>query len=217
MHFIPPFYEKWLPDLAGKSVSEDVDCASCPTYALAFKCCTYFPYIPNFTLGQLLRREDPMVKGKLRIALQKGRVSALGLFESSANAKLREKLGGGAFGKSKDLLCPFFDKGACSIWESRPGVCVGFLCRSSHGELGLKLRNEIDSYLNTFEWTLANMALWRVGFSPDDVKRLEAGEWLEFQGREHELLKLTADAAMEISAEEVRQSLGPFVSTTELC
>src|SRR5262249_15505916 len=130
-------------------------------YSPKLKCCTYFPFLPNFSIGELLASGDAAVRLRWRQAADRGRVTPAGLLESSESKLRSEILGEEAFGRSTELLCPFFNSASenCTIWNNRPGVCVSFHCRSSYGEAGLEFWSRMNRYLNFFEWSLAKAVL----------------------------------------------------------
>jgi Fe-S-cluster containining protein len=240
--FFPAGYSHWLAErLPGEVIESLATCDNCAMvrpkgltrdpgpFKTNLKCCTYFPFIPNFGLGAILKdaKNESSRVGEIRLAtaMKNGILLPLGLFPSPEHEQKIAKAGDKGFGQRADLLCPFFDSisSGCSIWKNRPGVCATYFCKSIKGSDGLAFWKDLEDYLNFFEWTVANEALWRLGFTNDDLEKCEAvmltepGEerewmiasaWSEWQGREHQLFDLCLDKAKSISKDELEEILG---------
>lgn len=229
---VPEHYKAWLAHFEIEAPTHFRDCESCEQsservpeserFSRSTKCCTYFPFIPNFSLGGLFEStRDSVGLLRLREALARGRVTPLGLFPEPRFEARRIELGEVAFGRSEELLCPFYERvqGHCTIWAARPAVCFSYFCRSTYGDFGVNLRKNIEAYLNLFEWTLAHEVLWRLGFTQDDVRCMEEARksLLEFKPRsawgtelgfEGEFLKRCASMARMVTAEDVKELMG---------
>lgn len=229
---IPDFYRRWLRPIEFEERWEKRRCETCEQasaeipkeerFSIETKCCTYFPFLPNFTLGKLL--EDSKENASLRLrfsqALTQGRGTPLGLFPAPEYEARRESLGKTAFGRATELLCSFFDRaqGLCSIWKERPGVCASFICQSTYGNRGQELKKCLEEYLNLFEWTLAHETLWRMGYTQDDLRFMESVRkdpvwrperaWGEYWGREEEFLLRAYQTAREVPPAEIEESMG---------
>jgi Fe-S-cluster containining protein len=192
------------------------------------KCCTYFPFVPNFGLGAMLRGgagSGLMSVARTRIAAASatGLLLPQGLFASPEREALAAS---GEFGRDPAMLCPFFDSVSlgCSVWRNRPGVCTTYFCASDRGATGLEFWNDVETYLNHFEWTVANEVLFRLGFTNDDLDLAqhamltdEPGDernwlvsraWMEWSDRREDLLIACADRATEITPTELSALLG---------
>ena len=229
---IPRSYELWLKSLAMPLAYPEIDCRACSQadsrvpkefrFSRETKCCTYFPFLPNFTLGALLA--DEASAGRVQRALEKGRATPLGLFATPDFEARRIEKGEAGFGRSPDLLCPMFEAGGCTIWNHRPGVCASYFCRSAHA-LGPESKSDrpnswrdIEAYLGLFEWTLAHEVLWRCGFTQDEIRKMEESRrsprfeakaaWLEFVGREEEFYRRAAVEARGVGTDEVERLMG---------
>lgn len=194
------------------------------------KCCTYFPFVPNFGLGGMLTDANsggvPGTKVRIQTAAQKGLLLPLGLFASPEHEQRTKALGTKAFGRKRELLCPFFDTVAqgCSVWRNRPGVCATYFCSSDRGAEGLELWSDVETYLNQFEWTVANEVVWRLGFTEDETQFCEAvmltegpGEerdylvrraWAEWADKQEEFLIECSRRAAQITPSELSELLG---------
>lgn len=128
------------------------------------KCCTYFPYLPNFSLGALTEE-------KMNEALPQGILLPVGLFPSPGQQNLIEELGAEGFGRKVELLCPFFSakENQCSIWAQRPGVCTSYFCKSDLGKSGLSFWGDVEKYLNHFEWKLACEVIFQMGMTENEL------------------------------------------------
>lgn len=178
---------KWI-EQAGLARETGIDCGNC-LVGIPAKCCDFFPFFPNYVVGRVLESRDAEIGERVAVAIAKGGATPLGIFAP-------EGFSG---------LCPFYRDSKCSIWSERPGVCRSYHCRSSRGEAGLRDWASIKEKMNLFEWTLAHEALWRLGFTQDEIRR---GEWSEFRGSEIELYRLAAERVREIDETEVARLMG---------
>jgi hypothetical protein len=191
------------------------------------KCCTYFPFVPNFGLGAMLRTSSgsygAVARTRIATASAAGLLLPQGLFASPEREALAA---GGEFGRDPQLLCPFFDSFSlgCSVWRNRPGVCTTYFCTSDRGLDGLEFWSHVESYLNHFEWTLANEVLFRLGFTNDDLdlaqhamltdepgperSYLISRAWMEWSDRREDLLLACADQAALVSSDDLDKLLG---------
>lgn len=192
-------------------------------FSSKLKCCTYFPFVPNFGLGAMLQGFGAIARTRLASASSTGLLLPQGLFASPERERLASER---EFGRDPVLLCPFFDSATlgCSVWRNRPGVCTTYFCSSDRGAAGLEFWSDVESYLNHFEWTLANEVLFRLGFTNDDLDLAqhamltdEPGDersflvsraWMEWADRREELLFACADHASKVTRAELDELLG---------
>lgn len=175
-------------------------------YRADLKCCTYFPYLPNFSIGAILETGTQEQKRVLASTLQKGHATPLGLFAPPEYQALQTELGPLAFGRDPRLICPFLLTD-CAIWEYRPGVCASHFCQSE----ATSLWKDIETKINLFEWTLAHESLWRLGFTTDETRlmenRREAGcpesTWYEYKNAQEELYRKAYVQASMVSPREI--------------
>lgn len=241
----PESYSPWLasrlPGLVTETIATCDRCAMAPEnggprgltrdpgpFSSSLKCCTYFPFVPNFGLGGMLRNHGAVARTRLASAGASGLLMPLGLFASPEREALAASVGPEGFGRVPELLCPFFDSASlgCSVWRNRPGVCTTYFCSSDRGAIGLEFWSDVESYLNHFEWTLANEVLYRLGFTDDDLEMsnhamlteepgperdfLVSRAWAEWSDldRREELLLACADRALEVTPAELSSLLG---------
>lgn len=142
-------------------------------YKPDLKCCTFHPYLPNYSVGALLSRSEK-TSGILKIESKiKNREFALpiGIVAPFDYQFLFLNKEDEQFGNDAALLCPYYDTGAnrCSIWNSRGVVCTTFFCRSDQGQAGLKFWAVLSDYLSYVEMALAEECLVQLDFSPRDL------------------------------------------------
>lgn len=142
-------------------------------YKPDLKCCTFHPYLPNFSVGALLSRSEK-TSGILKIENKiKNREFALpiGIVAPFDYQFLFLNKEDEQFGNDAALLCPYYDTGGnrCSIWSSRGVVCTTFFCRSDDGQAGLKFWAVLSDYLSYVEMALAEECLVQLDFSPRDL------------------------------------------------
>lgn len=205
-YLFPPSYSPWLASrLKGILPESLATCQNCAMlnphgqtrdpgpFLPGLKCCTYFPFLPNFSLGAI-----PIQK--IKTASVHGMLLPVGLYPNPSLQILTSRLGRSGFGRKKELLCPFFsaEKDACSIWENRPGVCTSYFCKSERGPEGLKLWAEIEEYLNQFEWKLACEILNRIGVHANTIAFSQSALSLETEDDERQFF---IDAAWNTAAQ----------------
>lgn len=197
----PKSYAPWLAARFQKQVRESLaTCASCAMvqpqgltrdpgpFVAHLKCCTYFPFVPNFSLGSMLQENPGVATLRLKVAAKQGLLLPTGLHASSERQQLATDLAPHGFGRKSELLCPFFDTQSlsCSVWSQRPGVCTSYFCKSDRGADGLKFWSDMEDYLNHFEWVLANEVFRRLGLGEDDREMCKAALSIEEAGEERD-------------------------------
>lgn len=238
MKTYPQAYDPWLKALLPEVPSETL--ATCDQCAMVnpsgitrdpgpflnhLKCCTYFPYLPNFSLGALTPEE-------LNKAESRGIYLPVGLYPSMAEQDKISSFGAVGFGKRSELLCPFFDgvKNQCSIWAYRPGVCTSYFCKSTRGQQGLDFWKQVEDYLNQFEWTLACRVLETMNFDENTLSYCQAAmseeiepeerdffiheAWGEWISKKHEFYKDARKIALQITADELK--IEPFAKSDRI-
>ncbi len=100
----------------------------------------------------------------------------MGLYATPERQQMMEDRAVEGFGRQSDLLCPFFDTKSlgCSVWQSRPGVCTTYFCKSDRGADGLDFWNDVENYLNHFEWVMANEVCRRLGVTDHQIEMIKA-------------------------------------------
>ncbi|MES3038412.1 MAG: hypothetical protein V4736_10950 [Bdellovibrionota bacterium] len=184
---LPKIYQVLLvPELLEAEVIETkATCNNCsmsppqnkkaPFYKPDLKCCTYYPYLPNYLVGGILRDKEKLTPGLKSVmnGIIKRRQYALpiGIVAPVSYQVPFNQRKEGDFGQRADWLCPYFQKETsnCGIWEWRGGVCSTFFCQSNYGSNGLKFWGELNEYLNYVEMALMEEALVQLDFSPRQI------------------------------------------------
>lgn len=224
-----PFYDPWLASLLNHSVIENrATCESCVMvgncagqetrdpgpFKAHLKCCTHFPFLPNFALGGILKAGKESEKKRALLAMGKGWLSPLGLFPGETYRRTLRDSGENSFGKLDPLLCPLFNESEnnCGIWKFRPGVCSSYFCKTEDGKSGFEYWSQVEAFLNLFEWTLAHEVLWSLGLTQKETEEAanlsEAPKWYEFQEAKRETLIRTYEIATQITPQMVLDSMG---------
>ncbi len=159
--------------------NENLDCANClmakkGIYKGDLKCCTYFPFLPNYSLGACIdysSRFKEILKNKI-----KGRefVLPLGLMPSWSYRVAYRFKSSLDFGNREDLLCPFYVKssGQCEIWPYRNSACSSFHCNFSGDERDAESYwNRYNETIHYLEMALSQYCMMAFGYTKDNVLR----------------------------------------------
>ena len=130
------------------------------------KCCTYHPGLANYLVGAILADDgEELAEGRRRL---RARIAArIGVTPRMVQAPRKYNLiyaaarGTGVFGRTKALLCPYFDAeggGRCTVWRYREAVCSTYFCKYTAGKPGWEFWDTLKGYLNTTERLLAHYA-----------------------------------------------------------
>lgn len=147
-------------------------------YESHLKCCTFYPFLPNYAIGALLSQPSQAsvtalesIRRKIKnreYSLPLGLVAPPSYQVPFNHRKENE------FGQREDWLCPYFDKQKqnCGIWRHRGAVCTSFYCKSSFGAKGQRFWGELSNYLTYVEMALMEEALVMMDFSPRQISDL---------------------------------------------
>ncbi|MCC6138123.1 MAG: YkgJ family cysteine cluster protein [Bdellovibrionaceae bacterium] len=157
------YYKRLLTEI---SVTESaVDCGKCSDL---YKCCTYKPFIANFLCGE-------MDEKLLAFDLSDWDFTICGIAPSLKYRKKFKGRSGWGFGTDATLLCSFYDKksGGCNVWQSRPGVCRTFFCKSTYqdGQAYWKSAEELTWMM---EWILLEDFLLEEGWLEEEIAGVKA-------------------------------------------
>lgn len=130
------------------------------------KCCTFHPSLPNYAVGAIFAdTSDEMAEGRKRlrakIAARIG-VTPRGIVSPRKyNVLYNAALGAGFFGRSKQMLCPYFDEendGRCTVWQYREAVCSTYFCKYTAGKPGWLFWDALKGYLSHVELRLTRVS-----------------------------------------------------------
>lgn len=146
------------------------------------KCCTYHPQLPNYHVGAILADARPELREgqeRVRAQIRSGlgvtphRLGPTRKFSMLYNASSNE-----AFGRTEFFLCPYLDKGRCSIWHHRETVCSTYYCKYDGGAADKRYWTALKEYLGHSERTLTSWAATLVGDGLVIQPRLPKGRLL---------------------------------------
>ncbi len=179
---LPGVYEKFInPEILNIEITETkATCDNCLRsrdgrfeylYKPELKCCTFFPFLPNYAVGGIIHKKlsgANVVKHKI---LKNEFAIPIGLYPTLKYQYDFQTKAVTDFGNKKNLLCPYYDtiNSNCSIWEFRGTVCTTFFCRSDYGKKGIQFWDNLNEYLSYVEMALAEECLVMMDFSPRDV------------------------------------------------
>ncbi len=215
---IPQIFQQAIPkELLNQCTNEFDKCSQCLMVSNGFdtksKCCTYFPFLPNFSMGHLIKSGNTDYISKALAA--GGLLLPIGICPPLG---YKEKYQETRFGGDASLSCPYLSDGKCSIWSARSGVCTGFQCYSSYGdfgrmfwgrlgqvlfemetelslkltdELGLPLKAHRDYYLEMLSTDPVNQRQYHLEIDPRDL-------WGPYYSREHQFYEKSYDLAQDM-------------------
>jgi hypothetical protein len=130
------------------------------------KCCTYYPGLSNYLVGAILAdTSEELAEGRRRLRAKIA--SRIGVTPNVVAAPRKYNViyaaarGAGFFGRSKNMLCPYFDEendGRCTVWRYREAVCSTYFCKYTAGKPGWQFWDTMKGYLSHVERSLAHYA-----------------------------------------------------------
>lgn len=169
---LPVFFERDVPVESKATCSECAMCEGAPNpapptigvdryFSAETKCCTFQPRLPNYLVGAILADETAAgAEGRRRV--RERIATGLGVdplwLRPPAKYSLLYDSARRSFGQAEALLCPFYDRGSCTIWRHREAVCSTFFCRYVAGADGRTFWNGVKRYLSLVEEQLARSA-----------------------------------------------------------
>lgn len=164
----------------------DVCIQSPQKYKDDLKCCTFWPFIPNYIVGAILnsskKRHKPAQIFIRKLILDSGFVLPIGIPAPPWYQKKFKENKSKIFGQDRKYLCPYFDKNnnQCGVWEFRGSVCTSFYCESSYGQKGQQFWHSMENFLSYLEMGLAEEVLVYHDYSPRDMNEQLAYLNIEF-------------------------------------
>lgn len=200
------------------------------------KCCTFHPRLPNYLVGAILSSDEPAhAEGRRRVSERvASRVGVTpGWLHPPRRFTLLYDSARGAFGRSRELRCPFYesDGGACTIWAHRDAVCSTYFCKYVAGADGRLFWTSVKELVSLVEIQLSRAALlelapelldvepgtrpWAAApVGPEDLdgapppEREYAAAWGAWAGREPELYAACSSYVRTLSARDLDALLG---------
>lgn len=185
---LPSSYLKWFKDevLAElKQVEPEaigLDCAHCfmvaprgrtrdlGPFRQELKCCTFTPYLPSYSLGGLLSRQE--LADIWERYFGNVRLTPLGALPCVPGTSICEA------GRHAADRCAFLERRenpGCRIFDSRPSPCASYVCTGGGDEF-FKSWQKWGEALSSAEWELAHEVAFEAGYTFDDID-------VEFSGR----------------------------------
>lgn len=235
-YIVPPLYQSYFPSSIWNADIQETkatchQCIQAPhKYDSVLKCCTFWPFIPNYIVGQILLSTDEKyqkVKSVVQDHIARRLYSLpMGLMappDYQVNFKRKKK---SIFGRNEDFLCPYFSKETnnCGAWLYRGSVCTSFFCESSFAGKGQAFWQQFENYLSYLEMGLSQEVLTYKDYSPRDVnvqleflnvkkvKRLVLPTykkiWKHFYGNEAEFYVQAAQFVDQMPKSQVDEVIG---------
>jgi hypothetical protein len=180
-YLIPSIYKSFFTETVWNySISETkATCNSCikapSKYKSDLKCCTFWPFIPNYIVGHILSsKDDKYINAQklIREHIKKKNYNLpIGLVAPPWYQGSFKKNKSKIFGKSENYLCPYYQKEdkLCGIWLFRGSVCTSFYCESSYGAKGKVFWKSFENYLSYLEMALSEEVLVYNDYSPREM------------------------------------------------
>jgi hypothetical protein len=170
---LPPLYDGWMKELLSAPIETEKratcdDCAmgpdkgETPTFDPRVKCCTFYPELPNYTIGAII--QDPESYAQVELAKRFKAVSGLtpmGMARPPVFQVLMQKTANGdAFGRAMSLKCPFQTPDLrCGMWAYREATCFFYHCKFDRGRKGALLWQTLRTMFIEIE---KQLAIWCV-------------------------------------------------------
>jgi Fe-S-cluster containining protein len=186
---LPRIYQHWISDWLGGELPEEKlsTCHSCamspppnaPKGSLEYfgpnKCCTYFPSLPNFQVGGVLR-DAALTEGAERVTARihgKLGVDPLAVRAPRKRAELYRIGARAGFGRADTYRCPYYGaNGGCTIWAHREAVCSTYFCKFESPVHGRDLWTEVKGLLSEIEVTVAIHCAMELGIAASTIDSL---------------------------------------------
>ena len=144
-------------------------------YDAHLKCCTFWPFLPNFTVGYILKQKGKSYQNAQtilkKLIKEKSFVLPMGVVAPPWYQKEFLQNKDKIFGRSEKMLCPYYQTNtqSCGIWRFRGSVCTSFYCKSSFSQKGKSFWRSLEDYLSYLEMALAEEVLVYHDYSPREL------------------------------------------------
>jgi hypothetical protein len=189
---LPSPYAKWADELLGPIPAEtESTCQDCPLLLTKpdnkntdsihprTKCCTYYPDLMNFQIGNILNENNPHNVPARDIVTSRVRAqfgaTPLKLQRPPVYNVIYEK--NPFMGSAMRLRCPYYIEellnGACGIWQFRNAVCITWFCKYVRGSVGKSFwRDALEPLFKSLEDSLGFWCLTRLNLPEVNLERL---------------------------------------------
>ncbi len=250
---LSPLYAKWMDQLLDKQLESEklADCLDCPMckeqnesnneveiqFQTVVKCCTYYPALPNYLVGQIL--EDNSISSEvidiisLKIDEYSG-VTPLGVSTKSSDVEKYKSISKNRkFGKADgEVRCPYYvdqKSGLCGIRHYRNSVCSTWFCKHNEGLASLYMWDAIRRLLSHIEESLSNWCLLELEVEEDVLDmlckkdslvweqlkadtvdlHLHKSAWGKFEGNKLEFYKQCGHIVNKLNWSDIESICGP--------
>ncbi|MBL7545910.1 MAG: hypothetical protein JNL11_18980 [Bdellovibrionaceae bacterium] len=235
-YILPSIYERFYPKSFWNSAVQETKatcdrCIQAPhKYDKDLKCCTFWPFIPNYIVGEILLSTEQKYKSVQELIRSHVKSHQwnlpMGLVAPSRyQFEFKEKKSK-IFGQESKFLCPYYSKvnNNCSLWLYRGSVCTSFFCESSFGQSGHEFWQRFENYYSYLEMGISQEVLVYKDFSPRDVneqleylmmeKKINFTKhryekiWKHFLGREIDFYIQAAEFARQMPKSQIQEIIG---------
>ena len=169
------------------------------------RCCTYYPVMPNFLVGEALLAGGASSKQMLRRIVLGGGLERGAVLPSDAWSEAYDATHQTHFGRDAALRCPYWVEGplGCSIWSARNNVCRTWFCRHEDGPRGQALWRAVRLVLSKIERRIAVFVAGETDERPETAKDWARFYlWCAFRARE-----MTTSEADAVRDDEVVEAI----------
>ena len=189
---LPSLYARWADDLLGPIPAEtEATCHQCvllltlsdsnTTQSInpRTKCCTYYPDLMNFQVGNILNEPNPYKAPARDVVMARVRAqfmsTPLKLQKPPVYNIIYDK--NPFMGSALRLRCPYYVEevlnGACGIWQHRNAACTTWFCKHVRGNVGHSFwRDALEPFFKFLEDALGFWCLTRLSLPEENLERL---------------------------------------------
>lgn len=179
---IPVIYEKLLPVrfLALDGSEKKANCSNCymrrseekKPFLESTKCCTYYPFIPNYLVGGMLYENLEASKSMRNLIRDRQWILPLGVIAPPSYQLKHQNKHIDEFGRNSDLVCPFYisQKGQCSVWKWRDSQCSTYFCTYDNPS-GPERWSKIQQFLFDTEMLISQECMLQKGFNLAEISQ----------------------------------------------
>jgi Fe-S-cluster containining protein len=174
-HTVPGLWRYILPEeIFNFQVPDEREatCMNCPqiakeSYNRTYRCCTYNPAVPNYSLGLAMR--TPMARTRISRLIEEGWALPEGSVQTPVQwQSYLEVSKEDTFGQTEKTRCDLLDKknGFCTIYAFRNAICSTFFCIHDHGKKGERFWESVQELVGQIESALTYWSMEQAGLCP---------------------------------------------------